>query len=75
MQFKSLDEASEVAAEFRDRARELRDQADAAEPSRGTMLQTLARTYEQHARGLELYVESVRHVDTVRAGDRRRNDH
>ena len=63
--FQDPAEAEEVACEFRDRARELRQQAAAAELSSGLMLNTLARDYERRATGLELYVESVRD-----AGDR-----
>ena len=64
MEFENLDEAQEVAGEFRDRARELRAEAAAAEPGRGLMLQTLAGDYERRATGLELYVESVRDTAT-----------
>jgi len=60
MDFENPTEAREVATEFRDRAQELRAEADTADPSRGLMLRTLARDYERRATSLELYVESMR---------------
>jgi hypothetical protein len=60
MDFENPTEAREVATEFRDRARELRAEADTAEPAHGLMLRTLARDYERRATSLELYVDSMR---------------
>jgi hypothetical protein len=59
MDFQNPTEAREVATEFRDRAHELRAQADTADPSRSLMLKTLARDYERRATSLELYAEST----------------
>jgi hypothetical protein len=60
MDFENPDEAQEVAGAFRDRAQELRAEAETAGPGRGLMLKTLARDYERRATGLELYAESAR---------------
>jgi hypothetical protein len=59
MDFENPTEAREVATEFRDRAHELRVEADTADPSRGLMLRTLARDYERRTTSLELYAEST----------------
>jgi hypothetical protein len=59
MDFENPTEAREVATEFRDRAQELRVEADSADPSHGLMLRTLARDYERRATSLELYAEAT----------------
>jgi hypothetical protein len=60
MEFADPIEAQEVAGEFRERARELRAEAETADPSHGQMLKTLARDYDRRAMRLEMYAESRR---------------